>query len=332
MTPKSTKAAVNLLIDANRPIMLWGMPGIGKSDVMHQIAEERGMELVDKRLAQCDPTELKGFPVPDLKAGTMRFLRDESLPDPKTKAKGILFLDEIVQAPPAVQAVAYQLVLDRRLGAYELPKGWIVVAAGNRPKDRSISNVMPAALANRFTHIEVESDVDDWLAWASGPGKIHPLVRGYIKFRTGNLCVTEIKPGELAFPTPRSWAAASAVIERTMNDHDMMFSLLKGTIGEGVSAEVAGYVRDHASIINVDQILLRPAEAKLPESAGAKYAVCAALQDHSTSGNIDRVFEYVERLEPEFQAVYVSSIMSNPDLEDTNAVTKWIQKNRAFLK
>ncbi len=332
MTPKALKAALNILIDTGRPAMIWGMPGIGKSDIIAQLAREHDMELVDKRLAQCDPTELKGFPVPDLKAKTMTFLRDESLPDPKSKSKGILFLDEITQAPQAVQAVAYQLVLDRKLGTYELPPGWIIMAAGNRVTDRSISNQMPAALANRFIHLDVSSDVDDWLAWAGNEGSVNPLVRGYIKFRPANLCVEKIEPAAKAFPTPRSWAFASKIIDRTANDLSLLHTLLTGTLGEGVAAELVGYIKDNSSIINVDQIMMNPAKAKLPETPGATYAVCAALQDYTTPGNIDKVFEYVERLEAEFQSVYVSSIMAKPDLEDTNAATKWIQKNRAFLK
>ena len=331
VSPKQLKKALDILVAVDRPVMIWGMPGIGKSDIIAQVAAAHDMQLVDKRLAQCDPTELKGFPVPDLKAGTMRFLRDEALPDPKSKTKGILFLDELVQAPGAVQAVAYQLILDRRLGTYELPKGWIVMAAGNRAQDRSISNMMPAALANRFVHLEVTPDVDDWLAWAGGDGKIHPLVRGYIKFRPANLCVDKIEPAARAFPTPRSWAFASKIIEKT-TDHDLLFTLLQGTIGEGIAAEVSGYIKDHSSIINVDQIMMNPGKAKLPETPGATYAVCAALQDYTTPGNIDKVMEYVERLQKEFQSVYVSSIMAKPELEDTNAVTKWIQANRAFLK
>lgn len=309
--------------------MIWGMPGIGKSDVVRQIAKKRGIGLIDKRLAQSDPTELKGFPVPDLKGGTMRFLRDEMLP---TEGEGILFLDELPQAPLAVQAAAYQLILDRKLNTYTLPPGWTILAAGNRAKDRSISNQMPAALANRFVHLEVRADPDDWQLWAAGPGKIHPLVRGYLRFRPGNLCVEAIEPGARSFHTPRSWEFASRIIDQKLDNPDVNLALLSGTLGEGVAAEILGYIRDHSSVVNIDQIMMNPGKAPVPETPGALYAVCAALQDYTSLGNIDRVMEYIERLPREFQSVYMSSIMADNDLADCNATTQWIVKNRAFVR
>jgi hypothetical protein len=331
MTPRQLKEALDVLIEHRQPAMIWGMPGIGKSDIIRQVAHDRGMSLVDKRLAQSDPTELKGFPVPDMQTGTMRFLRDEMLPASNREDAGILFLDELTQAPQAVQAVAYQLVLDRKLGSYELPKNWVVIAAGNRMSDRSISNQMPAALANRFIHLDVSADIDDWMSWASKVG-VHPLIRGYLKFRPGNLCVDKIEPAARSFYTPRSWSFVDGIIKKGIADDALMLALLTGAIGEGIAAEVMGYMRDHSSIINVDQIMLNPAKARLPETPGATYAVCAALEDYTTQGNIDRVMEYVVRLEKEFQAVYVSAVSRKPDLEDCQAITQWIIDNRSYLK
>lgn len=329
LTPNQLSKALDVLIDVRRPGMIWGMPGIGKSDIVRSVAAKRGINLVDKRLAQSDPTELKGYPVPDLKAGTMRFLRDELLP---TKGEGILFLDELPQAPLMVQAAAYQLVLDRKLGTYELPEGWIVLAAGNRAKDRSISNQMPAALANRFVHLDVRADPDDWQVWAAGPGKINAMVRGYLRFRPSNLCVNEVPLADRSFPTPRSWEFASRIIEQKDVPQETTLALLSGTLGEGLAAEITGYIRDHSSVVNIDQIMMAPTKAPVPEGAGALYAVCAALQDYTTLGNIDRVMEYVERLPKEFQSVYMSSIMVDNDLADCQAVTNWIINNRNFVR
>ena len=235
MKASNVTKCLEQLYGLRMPAFLWGPPGIGKSDVARQLATSLGIDLVDKRLAQCDPTELKGYPVPDVKAGVMRFLRDSGLP---TKGKGILFLDELPHAPNAVQAVAFQLALDRRIGDYELPPGWWVLAAGNRTTDRSGAHTINAALANRFTHIDMSVDVEDWIDWAAD-NSISQLTRGYLRYRPGNLVTSEIKPGAREFPTPRTWAMADRLMQTNLADAEKL-ALLAGTVGEGVAAEYMG--------------------------------------------------------------------------------------------
>ena len=181
MRPSQVSASLTHLIKRQRPAFLWGPPGAGKSDVVAEIAKDLGLELRDVRLNLLDPVDLKGFPVVK-GAGAkqqMSFVPPDFLP---TKGKGILFLDEMNSAPRAVQAAAYQLILNRKIGEYELPVGWAVVAAGNRAGDRAVVNDMPSALANRLVHIDFEVDVDDWYDWALQHG-VSDLTRAFIKFR-----------------------------------------------------------------------------------------------------------------------------------------------------
>ena len=163
------------------PVMLWGPPGVGKSQMVAQVADRNDVPVIDIRLSQMEPSDLRGIP----------FRVDERvewavpamLPDRNRHGeRGILFLDEITSAPPSVSAAAYQLILDRRLGAYTVPAGWAIFAAGNRQGDRGVTYTMPAPLANRFSHFEVETHLDDWVAWAYANG-IDERVIAFLRFR-----------------------------------------------------------------------------------------------------------------------------------------------------
>ena len=174
MGPKAAQRAIHFAIKTRRPVFLWGPPGIGKSEVVAQIGENTDREVIDVRLALWEPTDIKGIPYFDSNANTMTWAPPAELPtDPDSTA--IIFLDELNSAPPAVQAAAYQLILNRRVGTYKLPDGVDIVAAGNRDGDKGVTFRMPAPLANRFVHLEMKVDFDDWQDWAT-LNKIHPDV------------------------------------------------------------------------------------------------------------------------------------------------------------
>ena len=142
------------------PVMLWGAPGVGKSQMVAQVAERHGMPVIDLRLSQMEPSDLRGIPFRN--DGRVDWAVPSMLPEAERHGnQGILFLDEITSVPPSVSAAAYQLILDRRLGAYEVPDGWAIFAAGNRQGDRGVTYTMPAPLANRFSHFDVDINLDD---------------------------------------------------------------------------------------------------------------------------------------------------------------------------
>lgn len=329
MKPSNIKTALKFAaLDKQRPVFLWGAPGVGKSEVVSQIAKELKITLIDKRLAQSDPTELKGYPWPNQETKTMVFFRDNELP---TKGKGILFLDEMNSAPQAVQAAAYQLILDRRIGDYELPKGWIIIAAGNRSGDRSVVHSMPAALANRFVHLDFEPDAEDWVDWAAA-NKISDVIRGYIRYRPNNLFTDKIEPGMRAFPTPRTWVFADQIINSNLAPA-IELELLKGTIGEGCAIELSGFIRDYKLLPSIDRIMLSPETAEVPKKPSVGHAVVAALETRTTPSNMASVFKYIKRLEiAEFQTVFMQSMAKRGDEYcETEVMIQWIRENRAAL-
>lgn len=230
--PKAAKAAILHAIKKRRPIFLHGAPGIGKSDLVAQIGKDTNREVIDVRLALWDPTDIKGVlyynPVENV---TMWSAPPELPSDPNSNA--ILFLDELNSAPPAVQAAAYQLVLNGRVGTYILPPGVDIVAAGNRDNDRGVTHRMPAPLANRFVHLELTHNHADWQEWAIEHG-IHPEVIGWLAYDKQSLYNYKPSNSSKAFCTPRSWSFVSDLLDDEEDiDVDTLHNLVSGAIGDG---------------------------------------------------------------------------------------------------
>jgi hypothetical protein len=233
------------------PLMIWGAPGIGKSDLVREAAAVQGYLLIDLRLSQLEPTDLRGIPLHD--NGKVRWIPPDELPDEaRDGPHGVLFLDEINAAPPPVAAAAYQLILDRRLGSYRLPEGWSIVAAGNRLDDRGITYVMPAPLANRFMHVHLQADADAWLAWAARSG-IDSVLRDFVAEQPEWLARFLPEPEVKAFPSPRSWVFADRVIKRRA------ISTLTGAIPSGL---------DETALIHIAACVGREAAAALSAFVG----------------------------------------------------------------
>jgi AAA domain (dynein-related subfamily) len=205
MNPKDLKTYLDHLIthDLKISTMIWGAPGIGKSSIVSQVAAVHQLEFIDIRLSQLAPTDLRGLPVAE--DGVSKWFPPEFLPN---RGKGILFLDEINMAPPAMQGMAQQLILDRRVGSYVVPDGWFVWAAGNRKEDRAGVFDMPAPLANRFLHLQVEADFESFKAYALGQG-VHEQIVAFLSFRPTLL--HKIDPQQPAWCSPRSWIMASSL-------------------------------------------------------------------------------------------------------------------------
>lgn len=327
MKPSLIRPALKLLIERQRPAFMWGPPGVGKSDTVAQVAKELKLELRDIRLSLMDPTDIKGFPMPSTDNKSMRFLPPNFLP---TKGKGLLFFDEMNQAPQAVQAATYQLILNRAIGDYKLPDGWAIIAAGNRTTDRSVAHAMPAALANRFVHIDFDVDMEDWVDWAIANG-ISDATRGYIRYRPGNLVVSKIEPGARAFHTPRSWAFADQIINSGLAP-EIEIELLKGTIGEGVAAEYMGFIRDAKNLPNIDKILMDPEGTEVPKSPSTQYALVSALDSRVGPNNFGILLKYVKRMSKEFEVVFASSsVRRDTEISETKAFTEWARENRSLL-
>ncbi len=256
------------------PVMLWGPPGVGKSDMVRQIGARQGVPVIDIRLSQMEPSDLRGIP----------FRVDERvewavpslLPDARRHGPdGILFLDEITSTPPAVSAAAYQLILDRRLGDYQVPPGWAIFAAGNRQGDRGVTYTMPAPLANRFSHFEVETHLDDWVAWAYDRA-IDERVIAFLRFRPELLFEFDPAHNPVAFPSPRSWEFAHRALAKFQDRPDLLRGTLQACVGPAAGVELHAFVQNLEQMPDLDAIL-RGDPVPTPKEIDLQYAVAAAL-------------------------------------------------------
>ena len=222
-----------------RPLFLWGPPGIGKSELVADITAELGGYMIDLRLGQMEPTDIRGIPFYNKDLGKMDWAAPIELPDEELAGQYpivVLFLDEMNSSAPSVQAAAYQLILNRRIGKYHLPKNVVIVAAGNRESDKGVTYRMPTPLANRFIHQEMKVEFGPWQEWAVNKN-IHKDVVGYISFAKQDLYDFDAKSASRAFATPRSWTFVSELLEDEDADDDTIMNLIAGTVGEGLAVK-----------------------------------------------------------------------------------------------
>ncbi len=256
------------------PVMLWGPPGVGKSQMVAQVAQDHGVAVIDIRLSQMEPSDLRGIPfrVED----HVEWAVPSMLPDAERHGpRGILFLDEITSVPPSVSAAAYQLILDRRLGAYEVPEGWAIFAAGNRQGDRGVTYTMPAPLANRFSHFELDVNLDDWVAWAYSQDIDERLI-GFLRFRPELLFEFDPAHNPVAFPSPRSWEFAHRALHKFGDQSELLVGALQACVGPAAGIELSAFVENLDQLPDIDAIL-RGEEVPVPKETDLQYAVASAL-------------------------------------------------------
>ena len=273
--PKAAKRSIRKAIQTRRPVFLWGPPGIGKSDIVKQIGGDAGREVIDVRLALWEPTDIKGIPYYNAEKGTMVWAPPSELPmDPESTA--IIFLDELNSAPPAVQAAAYQLILNRRVGTYSLPKGVDIVAAGNREGDRGVTYRMPAPLANRFIHLEAKVDFDDFQEWAV-MNAVHPEVVGYVGFAKQDLYDFDPKSPSKAFATPRSWVFVSDLLKDDDCDIDTLHNLIAGAVGDGLAVKFMAHRKIAGRLPKAEDILSGKVKDLSIKEVSAMYSLTVSL-------------------------------------------------------
>ncbi|MCI0506447.1 MAG: MoxR family ATPase [Gammaproteobacteria bacterium] len=260
------------------PVMLWGPPGVGKSQMVAQVAQKHAVPVIDIRLSQMEPSDLRGIPF--RVEERVEWAVPSMLPDAgRHGEKGFLFLDEITSAAPTVSAAAYQLILDRRLGNYRVPEGWVIIAAGNRQGDRGVTYAMPAPLANRFSHYTVDTHLDDWVAWAYANG-IDDRVIAFVRFRPELLFDFDPAQNPVAFPSPRSWEYAHRAVHKFEHQPQLLLASLQACVGQAAGIEL------HAFMQNLDQLpdieaILRGEKMAVPKDVDLQYAVASALVGHA---------------------------------------------------
>ena len=278
VTTTGAKSAIKVAFKKKRPIFLWGPPGVGKSDIVQQITDEAGGFMFDLRLCQMDPTDLRGMPFFNKDLGVMDWAPPIDLPSAefaKDYPMITVFLDEMNSAPASVQAAAYQLVLNRRLGKYVLPDNVVIIAAGNRESDKGVTFRMPTPLANRFVHVEIRADYEAWFDWAVENG-IHPDVVGYLSFAKQDLYDFDAKSSSRAFATPRSWSFVSELIEEDMPETTAT-DLIAGTVGEGLAVKFQAHRKIAGKLPNPTDVLAGKVSKLDVQEVSAMYSLTISM-------------------------------------------------------
>lgn len=286
-TVTSTQARKSLLkaFKVQRPLFLWGPPGIGKSELVEGITNELGGLMIDLRLGQMEPTDIRGIPFYNKDSGKMDWAPPVELPDEETASQYpivVLFLDELNSAAPSVQSAAYQLILNRRIGKYVLPKNVVMVAAGNRESDKGVTYRMPTPLANRFIHQEMKVDFASYQTWAVLNG-IHKDVVGYLSFAKQDLYDFDAKSASRAFATPRSWTFVSQLLDDEDSDDDTLTNLVAGTVGEGLAVKFMAHRKVAGRMPKPEDILSGKVKDLNVKEVSAMYSLvismCYELKD-----------------------------------------------------
>lgn len=331
MRPTQLVEAVNDCIDMRKPFFIWGPPGIGKSKIVQTIAAMRKLQLRDVRLSQMDAVDIRGFPSPDHAKRVMNWLPPGFLPTDK-RGKGLIFLDELNSAPQANQAPCYQLLLDRRLGDYELPESWSIGAAGNRTTDRAIVHEMSSALKSRMIHLDLDVSVDDWKTYARSEG-VHPNIIGYISYRNENLHRFEPNSKSPAYPCPRTWFDVDMIEkQRFGKDRGVTRALITGAVGQATAFDYETYLESAAHLPDAVEVRMNPDKVAVMSSPAACHAVVSMLVGHTTPTTFPAYLKYVKRMVKEFQVVYIrDAIVHDPKVKNLPEYRDWCLENEDVL-
>ena len=323
LRPSELAATLAMLVEARQPCIVWGPPGAAKSQIAQQVAAGANREYADVRALLLDPVDLRGIPWRD-DAGRTRWAPPDFLPPTDDPERWLINLEELPSALPMVQAALYQLVLDRKVGEYELPEGASLIACGNRESDRVVVHLMPTPLASRFVHLEIRVDAADWCAWGAANG-IAPEVLFFIQLRPELLHNFDPQSKERAFACPRTWEFASNIVQRRNGlDPAAERALFRGAVGEAAAVEFAAFLKVWRELPHPRAVIDDPDHAEVPENASALIALCGSLYRLASDVNLDAIVTYATRLRREVGEFLVGScIRREPALQRSPAFIRW---------
>lgn len=321
-----------------------GSPGIGKSDIARQVAAHFNLKLIDFRLAQCDPTDLNGFPHTDPATGRSSYmpmsiwpLKGDPLPlkEDGTQYSGwLIFFDELPAAAPAVQAAAYKILLDRQIVEYDLHPNVAMAAAGNLTTDNAVAEDMSTALQSRLVHATMEVNHKDWIKWASLNG-VDPKIISFIEWKPGLLYQFDPDHTEDTFACPRTWVFVDKLMKAGFTvgkNPDFERKILQGTISEGPAREFMAFCNFFSKLPSLDQIIANPTGYKIEQDPGLLYAAAGMVAANITPQNAVQLFKFLEQLPAEYQLVsFRTATARDKNLAKIPEIMQWCMKNASSL-
>jgi hypothetical protein len=337
------KEHARYLIGKKKSFWVHGSPGVAKSWTLALLCTEMNLLFRDDRLSQMDAVDLRGLLDLNREKGTSRWLPPENFPT-ENDPPGFWFLDEFPDAEMDVLKASYQLVHDRRLGDYKVPDHWAIGAAGNMQSDFSHVNRPPAALNNRFCHLYVQPEIEDWMRTAAIPGNFHPMVVGFLMWKPSWLHAFHGLPdNELsnlirtsdAWHSCRTWEHVSDIIWDFGTDEEAIkkaFALIAGYVGLGAAQEFRGYVQYYAQLPDIDNLIANPTAHRMPTDLPVQWALASAVALKITADNLDNVLIFGKKLPDEIQAgMIIAAYRRDTSIANCDAFSKWATKNSQFL-
>jgi len=337
ITAKDLPKAITTVLAANLVPFIKASPGVGKSQIVSQVAKEYNLKLIDIRLSQYDQTDLNGFPTINENKRSV-YLPFETMPIegdpvPEGYAGWLMFLDEINSAALAVQAAAYKLILDKQVGQYNLHPDVYIVAAGNLATDKAIVNRTSTAMQSRMVHLNLNVNKDEWLQWAVTSDIDHRVI-SFIEFRGDDL-LHRFDPNhnDDTFPCPRTWQFLSDIVkDREDIDTHLDLIISEGTVGKGAAREFHSFIKIYSELPNIKDIMANPESIHISNESSIRYALSGYVASNITDSNVDTLYKFIERLPKEFQVlVWRKAIKTNPTLMQSFVLKEWISKNAQEL-
>lgn len=322
--------------------MLWGPPGVGKSASLETIkdnvsqATNKKVVVTDVRLLLFNPVDLRGIPVPNAEKTLAKWLKPEIFQmDPSESIINILMLDEISAAPPSVQAAAYQITLDRKVGEHKLPDNCYIICAGNRMQDKSVAYKMPKALANRLTHFDIGCELEDWKVWAMR-NSIDPKIIGYLNFKPTHLYSFDASSDDNAFPTPRTWEMSNNYLQ-VYGSLDSAFNCIAGCLGLGTAGEFKRYCSVFLNLPRIEDIY-DGKKVDMPNKADILFALSAAISGTIMNKDVKQIknaVNFIFNMPSEFSVLTMKDILLIPKMKEKLIMVpewlKWATANKMLI-
>lgn len=331
MRAAELKKLLEWAIPQRLPILIKGIPGIGKTDIVEDSSTQASNDLIISHPVVSDPTDFKGLPA-DNGDGTARFLPFGDLAAlVKADKPTVFFLDDLGQAPASVQAACMQLILARRVNGHKVSDQVTFIAATNRKGDKAGVSGLLEPVKSRFASIvELEVNTDDWCRWAITHGMPVELI-GFIRFRPALLSAFEPTKEIVNSPSPRTVSYVGKMQAAGL-PQALEFEAFKGAAGEAFATEYSAFLKLYRVMPDIDQIVLNPAGAKIPTEPGILYALAGALAARINDNSIGPIIQYLKRLGPEIQVASLKDgVIRNPDITKTKAFTLWSVDNANAL-
>tara|TARA_X000001036_G_C20619518_1_gene782453 strand:+ start:231 stop:1241 length:1011 start_codon:yes stop_codon:yes gene_type:complete len=317
---------------ADIPSMLWGPPGIGKSQITYALARALGAKLYELRANLFDPVDIRGgLKVVEQEDGTYRtrYGIPEDYPDSNYQGTVVLAIEELPNASKATMNGLLQLILDKQIGSYKLPPNTVIIANGNRSVDRAAVNEMPTPVKNRFAHYTLEANIDDWCAWAVNAG-IDPAITAFLRYRPKLLHDMDVS--QAAFPTPRSWEMLNRKLPFFGGTHDEEFYGCASLIGDGPAGEFVAFKKMINDMPDIDKCINAPSSVTVPSDTSICFAVAGALAARADQTTFKAIMQFARRMPAEYQVIVVrDSLAKDKTLLQHASFTQWTADNANVL-